>query len=197
MTYQEISAVLALVCSGIAYIPYYRGMFRGTIKPHMFSWLIWGILAAVVSVAQLSEGGGLGAWVLLIAAAGQLGIAAFAFKKDTVVITRSDWIAFISALLILPLWLITNNPLYAVILATTINVLMYYPTARKSWHQPHEEGLGLFVVLSFQLCFIIFSLSVHNLITVLYPLVYITLNILLIGMLLWRRRVVAPPSKQL
>jgi hypothetical protein len=31
----------------------------------------------------------------------------------------------------------------------------------------------------------------------LYPLVYIALNILLIGMLLWRRRVVAPPSKQL
>jgi uncharacterized protein with PQ loop repeat len=197
MTYQEISAVLALVCSGIAYIPYYRGMFRGTIKPHMFSWLIWGILAAVVSVAQLSEGGGLGAWVLLIAAAGQLGIAAFAFKKDTVVITRSDWIAFISALLILPLWLITNNPLYAVILASTIDVLIFYPTARKSWHQPHEEGLGLFIVAIFKLCFMLLSLSVHNLVTVLYPLALMTANVLFISMLLWRRRVVAPPSKQL
>jgi uncharacterized protein with PQ loop repeat len=197
MTYQEISALLALVFIGVAYIPYCRGMVRGTIKPHMFSWLVWGILISVVAVAQLSEGGGLGAWITVLDAVIPLGIAVFAFKKDTVVITRGDWVAFLSALLILPLWLITNNPLYAVILATTINVLMYYPTARKSWHQPHEEGLGLFVVLSFQLCFIIFSLSVHNLITVLYPLVYIALNILLIGMLLWRRRVVAPPSKQL
>jgi uncharacterized protein with PQ loop repeat len=197
MTYQEISALLALVFIGVGYIPYCRGMVRGTIKPHMFSWLVWGILIGVVAVAQLSEGGGLGAWITVLDAVIPLGIAVFAFKKDTVVITRGDWVAFLSALLILPLWLITNNPLYAVILATTINVLMYYPTARKSWHQPHEEGLGLFVVLSFQLCFIIFSLSVHNLITVLYPLVYIALNILLIGMLLWRRRVVAPPSKQL
>ena len=197
MTYQEISAVLALVFLGLAYIPYCWGMMRGTIKPHVFSWLIWGILTGVVAAAQLSEGGGLGAWIAVLDAVIPLGIAVFAFKKDTVVITRGDWVAFLSALLILPLWLITNNPLYAVILATTINVLMYYPTARKSWHQPHEEGLGLFVVLSFQLCFIIFSLSVHNLITVLYPLVYIALNILLIGMLLWRRRVVAPPSKQL
>jgi hypothetical protein len=41
------------------------------------------------------------------------------------------------------------------------------------------------------------SLSVHNLVTVLYPLALMTANVLFISMLLWRRRVVAPPSKQL
>jgi uncharacterized protein with PQ loop repeat len=197
MTYQEISAVLALVFLGLAYIPYCWGMMRGTIKPHVFSWLIWGILTGVVAAAQLSEGGGLGAWIAVLDAVIPLGIAVFAFKKDTVVITRGDWIAFISALLILPLWLITSNPLYAVILASTIDVLIFYPTARKSWHQPHEEGLGLFIVAIFKLCFMLLSLSVHNLVTVLYPLALMTANVLFISMLLWRRRVVAPPSKQL
>jgi hypothetical protein len=195
MTYQEISAVLALVFLGLAYIPYCWGMMRGTIKPHVFSWLIWGILTGVVAAAQLSEGGGLGAWVMVIATIGQLGIAAVAFKKETVVITRGDWIAFISALLIMPLWLVTKNPLYAVILACTIDVLMYYPTVRKSWQQPHEESLIMFVIAFVNPCFVVLSLSVHNLVTVLYPLTMMTVNILFVSMLLWRRRVVAPPSK--
>jgi hypothetical protein len=44
-------------------------------------------------------------------------------------------------------------------------------------------------------CFVVLSLSVHNLVTVLYPLTMMTVNILFVSMLLWRRRVVAPPSK--
>jgi hypothetical protein len=58
-----VLSTLAIIISIIAYIPYFRDIFKGKTKPHAFSWLIWSVMLTIAFIAQLVEEGGAGAWV--------------------------------------------------------------------------------------------------------------------------------------
>ncbi|MCU6711451.1 TDP-N-acetylfucosamine:lipid II N-acetylfucosaminyltransferase [Paenibacillus sp. J5C_2022] len=42
MTYKELLAIAATLLTYIGFIPYIRSILLGKIKPHIFSWIIWG-----------------------------------------------------------------------------------------------------------------------------------------------------------
>ena len=62
MEQKLLFSLLAIALTFIGFYPYIRGVLKNSIKPHFFSWLIWSLVTLVVFVAQLKEGGGLGAW---------------------------------------------------------------------------------------------------------------------------------------
>lgn len=55
-------------------------------------------------------------------------VASFKYGEKT--LTRSDWISFVAALLVIPLWALTKNAALAAILISVIDGLGYYPTYR-------------------------------------------------------------------
>ena len=61
MLYKDILSAVAITLTFVAFYPYLRGIVRGTTKPHVFSWIIWGSTTFVVFLAQLQAGGGVGA----------------------------------------------------------------------------------------------------------------------------------------
>jgi hypothetical protein len=61
MLYKELLSALAISLTIIAFFPYIRSIIRGTIQPHVFSWVIWGTTTFVVFLAQLEGHGGAGA----------------------------------------------------------------------------------------------------------------------------------------
>ena len=119
MTFQQIFSAAAIAITFIAYAPYMLSIIRGKIKPHVFSWIIWGVTTFIVFFAQLDDKGGAGAWPTGLAGIISILIAGIAYmKRGDVKITRSDWAFFISAMASLPLWYLTRNPLWAVIILT-------------------------------------------------------------------------------
>jgi hypothetical protein len=51
----EITAVLGILSGGVGVadtIPYVRDVLRGATRPHRGTWLIWGVLAVVVTLSQ-------------------------------------------------------------------------------------------------------------------------------------------------
>src|SRR5207253_1528641 len=107
------------------YIPYFRDIIKRKTKPHAFSWFIWGLLTAIAFFAQLTKGGGAGAWVSGFTSLVLLSIAVLALiygEKDTKII---NWLSFIGALVGLILWGITKNPLSAIIIVTAIDTIAY------------------------------------------------------------------------
>lgn len=56
MDYKLIIAIIAAVLTIIAYIPYFRDIFANKTKPHLFTWLIWGITQGTATVALLYGG---------------------------------------------------------------------------------------------------------------------------------------------
>ena len=182
------SAVLLSLCSGSYYM---WQIFTRAIKPHVFSWIVWGTLGLIIFAAQYVGKAGPGCWVMGFSSVLCYVVAAASYSYGEKDITRSDWFFFISGLLAIPLWIATSNPLWAVILASLIDSSAFYPTFRKAWSKPHEEGALVFCLYSVQMLLSLLALDNVTLTTALNPAIILILNATLTLMLFYRRRVLA------
>jgi len=189
MTEKEIIGGLSVVMGILCFAVYIWGIYKGTTKPHLFSWIIWGILMSIAFAVQVVEKAGPGAWNLGVSAMIVFFIVGVSFFYGEKHITRSDWMAFIIALLAIPVWKMTGNPLWAVVIAAMINVTAYYPTFRKSWMKPWDEPVLAYFIGAMPFVLSLFALEKVTPATVIYPVVAATLSTMMVLMLLWRRKV--------
>ena len=167
---KELLGTLAVVVTFALFIPYIRSIRCGDVKPHVFSWVIWGLGTITVCLAQLADGGGAGAWVIGISGLVSSYVALLAYlKRGDTAITLADWFFFAAALGALPCWLLTSNPLWAVVILTTVDLLGFGPTLRKAYLRPHEESSGFFALSFFRNLLVILALENYSLTTVLFP----------------------------
>ena len=196
MFYKEILSAVAIVITFIAFYPYLHGILLGTIKPHVFSWVIWGSTTFIVFLAQLTAQGGIGSWP--IGVSGMLtiliAIAAYA-KRSDVVILKVDWLFFISALASLPLWYFTSNPAWAVAVLTIVDLLGFGPTVRKAYTHPYSESLPFFALFATRNILVVMALESYSIATVLFPATVAFTCCLLMSLIVYRRREVAKTSQ--
>lgn len=148
-------AVAAIVLATIRYGTYFYTIYLGKTKPHAFSWLLWGAVTGVGTFAQFELGAGPAAWALGFVSASCLFIAGVAFFIGERNFTKSDWFALIACFLAIPVWRVTQNPALALCIIIMIDLLTYWPTIRKSFHNPESEppissglaGLRYFLML--------------------------------------------------
>ncbi|MFT7559185.1 MAG: hypothetical protein ACI93R_001090 [Flavobacteriales bacterium] len=132
--YREYLSVVGILLTFLAYIPYIRSIVKNKIKPHVFSWLIWGVTTLIVFLAQLSDSGGVGAWVIGVSGCLVSAIAFLAYvKKSDSSITKLDWIFLSVAIIALCAWHFSSSALVAVVILTAMNVVGFAPTIRKSY----------------------------------------------------------------
>ncbi len=186
--YHVVLGVIAVVVGAIGYVPYYRDIFRGTTKPHPFTWLGFGILNGITFFAQIITGAGPGAWVSAITTLATLGIAILSFSRGEKRITSFDWICFSGALIGIILWRLTSEPLSAVVVVTIADLLAFAPTFRKSFLRPHEETATLYTMSVLKYGISIFALTTFNLTTAFFPVAIIIANVAIVLMLLVRRQ---------
>jgi hypothetical protein len=192
MSYKEVLSVVAIAITFAAFVPYIRAISCGTTKPHVFSWIIWGTTTFVVFLAQLKGKGGVGAWPIGVSGSITIFIAVLAYvKRADISITKTDWLFFVSAMSSLPVWYITSDPLWAVVVLTTVDVLGFGPTVRKAYRFPHSESLLFFALFAARNLLVIMALEFYSVTTVLFPAVIAAACILLMAMLTYRRRVSA------
>ena len=186
--YKEFLSAVAIALTFIAFVPYIRSIRLGKTKPHVFSWLIWGGTTFTVFLAQLTDGGGIGAWPIGVSGVITLYVAALAYtKKSDSSITGMDWLFFTLAMSALPFWYFTANPLWAVLILTTVDILGFGPTVRKAYYYPFEEKLTFFALFVVRNVIVILALSYYSVTTVLFPAVVAVACLLLILMVMYRR----------
>lgn len=189
--FKVILSVIAIVITFAAFVPYIRAIVNGAVKPHVFSWFIWGLTTFVVFLAQLEGKGGVGAWPIGVSGSVTLFIAFLAYLKHSdVAITKMDWMFFVSALLSLPLWYCTSDPLWAVVVLTVVDVLGFGPTIRKAYGFPYSESLLFFALFAARNLLVIMALENYSVTTVLFPAVIAAMCLALMGLITYRRRMV-------
>lgn len=194
--YKEFLSAVAIVLTFIAFFPYIRSILHGKIKPHVFSWVIWGSTTFIVFLAQLEDNGGAGAWPIGVSGIITIYVAFLAYiKKSDSTITRIDWIFFTGAMTSLPFWYLTSDPLWAVVILTTVDVIGFGPTVRKAYNYPFEEQLTFFAVFTARNLIAIMALEHYSLTTVLFPAVIAAACTLLMLLIKYRRRVLAIPAR--
>ena len=188
---KEIFSAAGIAITFILYYPYIRSIQRGETKPHVFSWVIWGLSTLIVFFAQLAGRGGLGAWVIGVSGliSGYLAFLSY-WKRGDTVITRSDWMFLLAALSALPFWFITSDPLWAVIILTFSDLAGFGPTVRKAYSHPHDESVIFFALFAVRNVLVILALERYSLTTVLFPAMVGAACLLVAVLLLyWRHSV--------
>lgn len=195
MTFKDILGFLSVLLAIASYVPYVRSTLLGRTKPHAFTWMVWGAVMAIAFAAQLSDKAGAGSWATGLSAAFCLGIGILALSLGERHITRGDWIAFLTTVLAIPLWVATSDPLWSVLLVTGIDVIAYYPTFRKSYAKPDEELAFKYVLTVIRYLLSLMALEHYTIVTSFYQLVSIVMEAGVIIMLLWRRAVLRKMGK--
>ncbi len=187
LTSQEILGGAAVALGLFGYVFYVRGILQGKVKPHAFSWFVWGLLTAIAFFAQIAEGGGAGAWVTGVTALCSFGFAAVGLGASSrVFIAKSDWAFFIVSLLTIPIWYFTGNPLWSVIIITIVDAVAFAPTFRKAFLNPETENGWTYTLSSFKFVVALFALESFTWTTALYPASLVLANLVFVLMLVWR-----------
>lgn len=187
---KEILTAIGILFMLASYSIYIHSIYRGKTRPHPFSWFIWGLLTAIIFFAQISDGGGIGTIITALSAIISFGIAGIGYiKRNNIVISKSDKIAFALSLMTIPLWMITQTPLWSVILITIIDAGGFYPTYRKSWHNPEQESSLSYALGGAKHLFTIVALENISVITALFPFSLVLTNFGLITLIFFRKRI--------
>jgi len=187
--YKETFSAIAIALTFVAFYPYVRGILLGTTRPHVFSWLIWGMTTFIVFLAQLEAHGGVGAWPIGVSGVITLLIAVLAYmKRADVRVTRTDWLFFVLATSSLPLWFLTSDPLWAVVVLTVVDLLGFGPTVRKVCVNPHSESLSFFALFAARNSLVVMALERYSVTTVLFPAAIALACGLLVALIVYRRR---------
>lgn len=189
--YHIVLGAIAALLGFLGYGLYFRSIFRGETKPHLFTWFTYFLIDIVVFAAQVIKGAGPGAWVTLTGVVGTLCVSVIALRWGEKHITKMDWVSFIAALCAIALWQWTSNPLIAVVIAAVINFLAIAPTVRKSYGNPHQESVSIWLLDMVRFGLGIIALTSLNWTTALFPSAVVAGNALLVGVILIRRRILA------
>jgi hypothetical protein len=186
--YKELLAAAAIVLTFFMFVPYIRSIRSGQTKPHAFSWIVWGLATFVVFLAQLADRGGSGAWPIGVSGVitGYIAVLAYRRRADTS-ITKVDWVFLGIALAALPCWLLTSNPLVAVVLLTGMDLAGFVPTFRVAFLHPHEEHVGFYSLGALRNALAISALEHYSLTTVLFPAAVGIACVLFVAMVAYRR----------
>jgi hypothetical protein len=186
--FKNICGAIAVILAFGCYVPYYVGIFRGNVKPHPYTYLVWVITIVITSVASWKHGGGASSWNLIATTFLVLGVFILSFKYGTGDITRFDLVCLILALAAVLLWVLTDAPALAVIFATVVETLSFFPTFRKTWWAPDSESALSWFINTFKHTLSVAAVSHFSITTALYPGVLVFLNFVLVVEILYRRR---------
>ncbi|MAS87079.1 MAG: hypothetical protein CMH30_03755 [Micavibrio sp.] len=191
LTIELFFAGLAIFLMVLRYVFYFSSIYKKETRPHVFSWLNWGIVVGIGAAAQLKlDSTGMSGWVLAIVSVSCLliaGLAVFVGEKN---ITRGDWLTFLGALAIIPVWQATEEPVIALILVVTIDFLSYYPSFRKTWIDPTSEPpFSTFLAGARYFC-LLFTIQDPTWENMLYPVFLMSIDWVYAFMIVIRRSIV-------
>jgi len=183
-------AVVAVALTFAGYVPYLRDTLNGKTRPHVYSWLVWGVVTLLAFALQNTDHPGPGSLVTLAAGLICLLVFALALKHGRRDITASDTVFLLLAVGAMGLWVLVSQPVVAVVLLSSIDMLGFLPTIRKSWHAPDSETLSTYVMNTFRFTLALVALQHYTLVTSLYPLTWLFANGAFAALLVLRRRAV-------
>ncbi len=183
-----IATVTATIIAIVAYIPYLIDMLRGKNQPHLYTWISIFLITTVIAYIQVIGGAGIGA-IPTILGAGINGIILFyCFKYGTKDVVFTDKICLaISVIGFFSYLLLQGQPIIALAIVTIAEIISFIPTFRKTWNNPYSESLPSYYLLILKLSLILVALEAYNLLTVSYSVLWISVFIVFLMSVYYRR----------
>lgn len=185
---KTVISIIAVLLTFVGYFPYIRDTLKGKTIPHVYTWFIWGLVTTIAFALQVRAGAGVGSWMTLAVVIMMFSIFILGMFKGEKDITRADTFFFTLAFIALFLWLVAKQPILSIILVSSVDMLGFIPTIRKSWNKPYSETLFSYELNAFRHGLSILALQQYSIVTWLYPVSWTFANTLFSLMLIIRRK---------
>ncbi|NML31366.1 hypothetical protein [Paraburkholderia antibiotica] len=184
----RLFGVAGAIVSLLAFLPYGLAIWRGTTRPHLFTWLIWSVVTAIAAAGQFVAGAGPSAWCTAVIAATCLFVFVASIFRGERSRTAFDWLCLAAALSAIPLWMLTSDPTLAICLVTFIELVGLGPTVRKTIRDPWGESLSYFALCVLKYALAILALPMWSVAVAFYPAVNIAASVGVCLLMIVRRR---------
>jgi len=193
------AATLAIVITVAIFTPYLIGIWRGTLRPHVISWVIWGLTTLLVGGGQWLAGAGVGAAPILLSgilSSVVAGLAILLRRRGSLDagVTRFDGWCLGIVLACIPLWLATSEERWSILVLTAIDLIGFAPTVRMAWRNPHAESAMLFAAFALRNAVALAAVESAHLSTVIFPVVIGIASAGMVALILIRRAMIAKSS---
>jgi hypothetical protein len=197
MNFKSAMGSLSVAIMLAAYTIYiWKTLRLKSVRPHPFSWFLWGVVTGVVYLVQRTHGAGAGSWVVGLTAIICLLICALSLRKYEWDFSHFDWFdrfCVLAGLLVFAFYLSTKNPTWSAVLATMVDLIGYVPTVKKGWKSPYGDSELSFWLNSFKFAPSLLALESYSLATWLYPATLVVMNAAVALMLHSRRKEIGAP----
>jgi hypothetical protein len=123
MQWLLILGIFAGVLQIFATIPYLFSIVRGSTRPNLISWILWTVTVSITLVAQMSAGASWSVFLLVGAVVCNLAVVFLCIKgygyKE---FGKIDILTLILAVAAITGWLISSNPVVAIIFAVVADI---------------------------------------------------------------------------
>jgi hypothetical protein len=143
-SYLIVIGALAHIASSSSYI--YKTL-QGKTKPNRVTFLMWAILAFIIAAAAYSDGAGWAVAPVIMAGLAPFCIFLASFVNPNAYwkLGKLDYVCGALSILAIALWLITSNPILAIVLALIGDAVAAVPTIIKTYKYPETEHFGAYV----------------------------------------------------
>jgi hypothetical protein len=124
--------------------PYVRDTLRRTTRPHRGTWLIWTVLAVVVSLSQHADGGSWSVAMAVAQAATNGLVLALAIRFGTGGASALDVTLIALAGAGVAGWLLAGDPLCATACVVAADLIAAGMMVPKTWRDPRSETMSTF-----------------------------------------------------
>ena len=193
MEIKEVLGLIAVVLAISANASNIFGIFKGYVKPHLLTYLVWTITTSIAFAGSWVSGGAAGSWSLGANSFLVIVVFVLCFRYGTRDVTLADTGYFIAACLALVPWMLTNDPTISVVSVTVVDVLGYLPMLRKTWRDPDSELALVWSINSLKHGIALMAIGNVALATVVYPAALLLMNGIFAGEILLRRTILRRP----
>lgn len=135
---KEVLSVLAGVIFILGFIPYMAAILRKETKPAKVSWLIWATIDTI-TFAGMAAAGTLNGQIAG-ALAGSWFVVALALRFGSPGWTLLDKLCLAGAALGILLWVLSHDPVLAIVTSLAVASIGSVPTIVSAWHHPEREN---------------------------------------------------------
>lgn len=140
---KTILGALAGVVAFGAYVRYFVSIVRGESKPNRTTWWIWAIMGAILALSYYFTGARNTMWAATAEFLGPFTVAVLSLRygegglKD-----KRDLTCMVGAVLSIVLWILTDDPLIALVSGLLVDTFAIVPTIVKSYLRSEDEDFG-------------------------------------------------------
>jgi hypothetical protein len=154
---------------------------KGRVQPNRVTWFLWFLAPMIAAVAAFSAGVTWAAVPVFMSGFDPLVVfvASVVTRHGSWKITRFDLICGGISVLALIFWVLSRNPVLAIIFSMAADFLAGVPTLSKAWTNPETEHVGPYIGGTFAAATAFFAVDAWNFVSLAFPVYLLLFNLVL------------------